>query len=138
MNNRKSPFPYIVGFVIMALGFFFLAGLLAHFDPSSTLQKYWPVLLILLGLGLLGSSGHSKAAPLGMIFLGILFVFERAGVFNSTNGRFFFVLLLGLLGLTVLIMSISRQPDEYQVQSKITEAEYKRAQQTLEEYDRQR
>lgn len=138
MNNRNSPFPYIVGFIIMALGFFFLAGLLAHFDPSSTMQKYWPVLLILLGLGLLGAPGRSKAAPMGMILLGILLVFERAGVFASTNGRFFFVLLLGLLGLIILIMASGRQPDEYEIQRKITEAEYKRAQQTLEEYDRQK
>lgn len=108
MQKQSSSFPIIVGFIIVALGFFFLASLISRFDPGETLQKYWPVLLILLGLGLLSSPSRGKMGPFALIILGILFVFERSGVFASPNGRFFFGLLLGLLGLGVLILSIGR------------------------------
>lgn len=138
MNQQNSPFPYIIGFIIIVLGFFFLAGIIANYDASGVLQKYWPVLLILLGICFIGLPGRNKMVPFGMIMLGILFVFERAGVFASTNGRFFFGLLLGLLGLVILILSIGRKkPDEYEVQQTISDAEYERAKQILEQHDRQ-
>jgi len=75
------------GAVLIALGLFFLYANLGGLDPLPLLSRYWPVLLILLGLGKLWDyfwlRSHPEARPV-------------AGLTGVTIAAVVFFLLLGV------------------------------------------
>ena len=87
-NNRIRGTSLVFPLLLIGFGvLFLLARWLPNFDPWPVLWKYWPLLLILLGLGMFFDHALRQSDP------------QRGSTFplGSTLGTLFFLLILGLL-----------------------------------------
>jgi hypothetical protein len=91
----QAPVPprgrsFIGPVVLICIGVFFLvANLVPSFDPWEVMSKYWPVILILIGLGKVWDFYAVRRYP------------EMTGGSGSTGLLIAVVLFMGLLGLGV-------------------------------------
>jgi len=81
MSTRRSGGDrFIWGFIIVVLGVIFLLGNLGKISTRDIFSTYWPVILIIIGLWQLISSGYKDIFPgLLLIALGVIFLLQRLG-----------------------------------------------------------
>lgn len=96
----------LMGVLILIIGGFFLIMLGNQLKLESELGKYWPVLLIFIGLIALGSAKDHYGFPLGLIGLGLVLTLGRLGVFKSAN--YLEPILIVLVGILVLALASSK------------------------------
>lgn len=95
-----------MGILILLVGGFFLAMLGHQLTLETELGKYWPVLLIFIGLIALGSAKGHYGFPLGLIGLGFVLTLGRLGTFKSAT--YLEPILIILVGILVLALATSK------------------------------
>jgi lia operon protein LiaF len=100
--SRRPPF---AGLLLIALGGLFLAGTLGAIDIGGLIRRWWPALLVLVGLErlLLASSHH--AGGITLIAIGsVMLAFTLGGLPWDWIGRFWPVILI-VVGLWIVLKS---------------------------------
>lgn len=87
----------IIGIICLALGFVLLAGILNFLETKPFIDKFWPALLILIGVLL---SGSNKMVGFGLAWIGFLGLIISLNLFGSAGG----VIVLVLLVITGIAM----------------------------------
>jgi hypothetical protein len=95
MNAQRDSFGRLfTGLVIMALGAIFLADNLGFVDVGS-IGRFWPVILILLGIGSIFRPGHRRGGA-WLLFLGALFLLHTFGYFRLHDSWPLFIVAAGV------------------------------------------
>lgn len=97
----------IVGVLILVFAGLFLAGLLHKLDLNSALGNFWPVIVMLLGIFVM-SSDTNELVGFGIGIFGFILLLHTLGFFDTPTGQGVKTALLLLLGLAILVISVSR------------------------------
>lgn len=110
----KKPSALNIGMAIIFLivALVILADLIGFLKANDIFGKYWPALLILVGIVVAGSQGGAGKIgfSLGLMILGLLLILRTAGVLASPAGETILLVLLALSGIAVLVMSVGNEP----------------------------
>jgi hypothetical protein len=82
------------GLVIVLLGAIFLADNLGFVDVGS-IGRFWPAILILLGIGSIVRPGHRRGGA-WLLFLGVLFFLHTFDVFRLRDSWPLFIVAAGV------------------------------------------
>jgi hypothetical protein len=110
--KKPSPLNIGVALIFMVVALVFLADLVGFLKANDIFGKYWPGLLILVGIVIAGSPGKPSRTglALGLMILGLLLILRTLGVLNSQAGETILVVLLALSGLAILVMNVGNEP----------------------------
>jgi hypothetical protein len=98
--SRRPPF---AGLLLIALGALFLAGTLGAIDVGGLIRRWWPALLVVVGLERVLLAASHTAGGITLIVIGsVLLVFTLGGVPWDWIGRFWPVLLIAI-GLWIVL-----------------------------------
>jgi membrane protease YdiL (CAAX protease family) len=101
MKSRLSQF--LLGGLILVIGLYFLSMLGNQLKLESELGKYWPLLLIFLGLFTLGTSKEHLGFPQGLIGLGSVLTLGRLGIFKQVS--LLEPVLIMLVGILIIALA---------------------------------
>ena len=101
--NKKSKLPAIlVGALIIIFALFLFSGLLNWLDVNTTLGKYWPVLVMFLGLFSMGMPDNQNVG-FGILGFGFLLLLHQLSVFGTSLGQTIEPLIFIILALILLV-----------------------------------
>ena len=93
------------GGLILALGILFLANNLGVVNLDISIFRWWPIILIAVGVWLLISSGFRRlVAPLVLIGIGAIFLLDSLGL--SIDLLSYWPVLLIIIGAVILSRAI--------------------------------
>ena len=102
MPSKNSSGRIMGGLILIGLGVLFLLDQLGRIDFGDLFSDYWPVILILLGLGSLASHGfRNTEGGWVLIFLGAFFLLLNLEIFGRDIWRYWPIILIAL-GLWIL------------------------------------
>jgi len=91
------------GLLIIFLGIIFLLGSLGRMDVGDFFSDYWPLFLIFVGLWhIIGNQFRQNALGLILIFVGVFFLLVNLDILGENVWKFFFPILIIIVGLWVL------------------------------------
>lgn len=106
-SNRRTALFF--GFALILFSFFLLIKLLAKLDSTTQIVDYWPFFVLMVGiLSVNPKSPGSIGISLGLMGLGIFGMFYRLGIFQTPGGQALLAVMLGLVGLVILVLIVSR------------------------------
>ena len=92
------------GLILVAVGGLFLLETLGKADAGDIISDFWPVILILIGLWILLSSGFRNVlSPLILIALGAIFLLINLGVFEHNVWNYAWPAAIVILGLWLIL-----------------------------------
>jgi predicted membrane protein len=99
-----------VGFLIILIGILFLLGNLGHLDIGEVFARYWPFILIFIGLWqLVGSDFRNLGSGVILIVIGIFFMLLKWDVLGGKTWAILWPLLIIAVGLWLLFKPRFRQ-----------------------------
>ena len=103
MKDAQPLASKIVGGLIIFVGLYLLLGIIVQVPMFSTVLKYWPMTLILLGVTML--FGVKERAGMGAIItlVGLLATGNRLGLLDSDTGQAISDIILLSVGVLVLV-----------------------------------
>lgn len=105
-NKRATLF---IGFGIILFSFFLLIRLLTKLDATTQIVDYWPIFIFFVGLLSINPKNTGAIGiSLGLMGLGTFGVLYRIGIFQTPGGQAFLAIMLGLVGLTILVLAVSK------------------------------
>jgi hypothetical protein len=109
-THRGSGGRVFWGIIIILFGVLLLLDQLGRLDFGSIISRYWPVLLILIGLWqLFANSFRSPAGPLFIIALGVIFELGRLQILGRSAWHYVWPLLIIAVGLGMLLGALGRR-----------------------------
>jgi predicted membrane protein len=107
MTVRGNAGRLVLGLVVIAIGVLFTLDRLGYVDAGE-FWEYWPVLLILLGIGrvLQPRGTHGRGFGLVLILFGVWFLLSNLDVIHYTFGDVWPILLV-VLGVTMVWRAIT-------------------------------
>jgi hypothetical protein len=108
-NHRPDGGRIFWGLVLILIGGLFLLDQMDKLDFGNVMSTYWPVILILIGLSTLFSSGFRKlGSGLFFILLGGFFLLRELGYLHHDIWQYIWPALIILAGVWVLFGSLFR------------------------------
>ncbi len=124
METNRTP-SLILGFGLIIFSFFLLGRLLFKLDSTTQVVDYWPVFILFIGLLTINpKNARTNGISLALIGLGIFGVLYRVGVFQTPGGQALLAVMLGLVGLVVLVLVVSRPRKPKVVTTNAQQAEH--------------
>ena len=88
--------PPFAGLLLIALGALFLAGTLGTIDVGTLIRRWWPLVLVIVGVERLLLAPHHRTGGFTVLAIGaVLLAFTLGAVSWQWIGRFWPVLLIG-------------------------------------------
>ncbi|WP_427339832.1 LiaF transmembrane domain-containing protein [Caloranaerobacter sp. DY30410] len=114
MNGKK-----IFGILLVFVGVFLLLGETGMIDITigEFISKYWPLILIVIGIYKLLTDSISKTAGIILIIIGGIFQLRNFQYFNIFEYNLFWPIVIILIGIWILL---SPKRDNWKVSSKDT------------------
>lgn len=101
-NFRPSNFSWL-GFTLIVVGIIFLLDMMDIVNFGSFIGKWWPAILIFIGLVQLGT--HNRSGSIVLILVGLIFLLINLDIVSwSMIFRFWPVLLIAV-GVSILLRS---------------------------------
>lgn len=102
--KKKSLGEVFIGLAILTIGAGLFADALNLVEFGSIIAKFWPVVLIVIGLLSFISNPRIWWWPVGMIGLGTILLLQRLNVFEGVEiGKLIWPSILILVGLSILL-----------------------------------
>jgi hypothetical protein len=96
----------MIGIICLALGVVLLAGILNFLEAKPFIDKFWPALLILIGVMLTGTNKIVGSALAWVGFLGLIISLDLFG----TAGDVIVLILLAITGLAFISPKLATKP----------------------------
>lgn len=110
-NVRENSGRIFWGLVLIVVGGLFLLESLHKADAGEIISQYWPVILILVGLWILFSSGfRNTLSALVLMAVGAIFLLINLGVFEHNVWNYAWPLGIVVLGLWLILRGSFRHP----------------------------
>lgn len=111
MTIRKDSSGRIFwGLIIMAVGVLLLLQQMDKLDFGDVVSRYWPLILILVGIWQLIANGfRNTGGPLFLIALGVIFQLWKLDILGRRTWNYVWPLLIILAGLWTLLGALRRR-----------------------------
>jgi hypothetical protein len=110
--KKKSLGEVFIGLAVLTLGAGFFADALGAIEFGDVISKFWPVIIIVIGLLSLVSNPRIWWWPLGMAAFGTLLLLDRLDVLSVEVGKLIWPTILMLVGLSILLERGKRRAKE--------------------------
>ncbi len=98
------------GLIIMAVGVLLLLQQMDKLDFGDVVSRYWPLILILVGIWQLIANGfRNTGGPLFLIALGVIFQLWKLDILGRRTWNYVWPLLIILAGLWTLLGALRRR-----------------------------
>jgi lia operon protein LiaF len=95
--DRRPHRPPIAGILLIALGALFVAGTLGAFDVGRLIRRWWPAVLVLVGLERLLLAAHHRVGGITLVAMGAYLLAFSLGLLPwEWAGRFWPLALIAL------------------------------------------
>jgi hypothetical protein len=109
-THRDSAGRVFWGIIIILFGVLFLLDQLGRLDFGSIFSRYWPVLLILIGLWqLFANNFRNPGGPLFIIVIGVIFELGRLHILGRSAWHYVWPLLIIAVGLGILFGALGQR-----------------------------
>jgi hypothetical protein len=109
-SHRDSAGRIFWGIIIILLGVLLLLDQLDKLDFGWVISRYWPLLLILVGLWqLIANNFRNTGGPLFLIALGVIFELGKLDILGRNAWHYAWPLLIIIVGVWILLGALSRQ-----------------------------
>ncbi|OGD22495.1 MAG: hypothetical protein A2Y70_01845 [Candidatus Aminicenantes bacterium RBG_13_64_14] len=109
-QHRSGGDRFIWGLIIIAVGVIFLLGNMGKVSTHNIFSTYWPVILIVIGLWQLISSGYRDIFPgLLLIALGVIFLLQRLGRLPHNVWVYVWPTVIIFVGLWLILGPVFRR-----------------------------
>ncbi len=109
-THRDSAGRIFWGLFIILFGVLLLLDQLHKLDFGGVISRYWPLLLILVGLWqLIANNFRNPGGPLLIIVLGVIFELGKLEILGRSAWHYVWPLLIILVGLWVLVGALGRR-----------------------------
>lgn len=98
----------IIGFICLALGLVLLSGILNLLETKPFIDRFWPVLLILIGVLM---SGSNKLVGYGLAWVGFLGLIISLNLLGSAGGVIVLILLV-ITGIAMFTPKLATKPKD--------------------------
>ncbi len=93
-----------IGFILILLGILFLLSSYEIVDLGRILSRWWPVILIIIGLHKMVTSGSSRyGAGFFLFIIGIFFLLIELGLFSWSVFRYIWPIIIILIGIKLIL-----------------------------------
>jgi predicted membrane protein len=98
------------GLIIMVVGVLLLLQQMGKLDFGDVMSRYWPLILILVGVWQLIANGfRNTGGPLFLIALGVIFQLWKLDILGRRTWNYVWPLLIILVGLWTLLGALRRR-----------------------------
>jgi predicted membrane protein len=110
-NIREHSGRIFWGLVLIIVGGLFLLESLHKADAGEIISRYWPVILIAVGLWILFSSGfRNTLSAMILVAVGAIFLLINLGIFEHDVWNYAWPLFIVALGLWLILRGTFRHP----------------------------
>lgn len=99
----------IIGGTIILFGICVLVNMFTRFMDTDALLKWWPAVLIVLGLALASSTTKQPALGAAIALVGVVIVFGRSGLMSDDLRRIIELIVVLLVGLALVTPAVTRK-----------------------------
>lgn len=99
----------VIGGTIILFGICVLVNMFTRFIDTDALLKWWPAVLIVVGLALASSSSKQPALGAAIALAGVVIVLGRSGLMTDDLRRIIELIVVLLVGLALITPAIMRK-----------------------------
>ncbi len=99
----------IIGGTIILFGIAVLVNMFARFIDTDALLKWWPAILIVVGLALASSNSKQPALGAAIALAGVVIVLGRSGLMTDDLRRIIELIVVLLVGLALITPAVTRK-----------------------------
>lgn len=99
----------VIGGTIILFGICVLVNMFTRFVDTDMLLKWWPAVLIVVGLALASSSSKQPALGAAIALAGVVIVLGRSGLMSDDLRRIIELIAVLLVGLALITPAITRK-----------------------------
>lgn len=99
----------VIGGTIILFGVCVLVNMFTRFVDTDVLLKWWPAVLIVVGLALASSSSKQPALGAAIALAGVVIVLGRSGLMSDDLRRIIELIVVLLVGLALITPAITRK-----------------------------
>ncbi|MCX6804973.1 MAG: hypothetical protein NT111_03080 [Patescibacteria group bacterium] len=107
--KRVSFIQIGLSLVFLVIALVVLGDLVGLIKANNIFGQYWPALLILLGVMLIGPNSRNNGISFGIIILGILLLMNTFNLFATQGGKVVLIMLLSFSGLAMLVFATTKK-----------------------------
>lgn len=99
----------VIGGTIILFGICVLVNMFTRFVDTDVLLKWWPAVLIVVGLALASSSSKQPALGAAIALAGVVIVLGRSGLMSDDLRRIIELIVVLLVGLALITPAITQK-----------------------------
>lgn len=99
----------VIGGTIILFGVCVLVNMFTRFVDTDVLLKWWPAVLIVVGLALASSSSKQPALGAAIALAGVVIVLGRSGLMSDDLRRIIELIVVLLVGLALITPAITQK-----------------------------